>query len=144
MFKRSLLVLLSWLAGSSLTVASDSLNVRKVGSWPYGLSCAIAIDSSDGHKYAFTGFGGGIFVIDVDIPSAPVKVGEVATDGYRINQIVINGNYAYLACNDKGLWIADISDPYHPTITGPAHCRGWQQICQYRAVMPTWPAKLPD
>ncbi|HAD82200.1 MAG: hypothetical protein A2509_00670 [Candidatus Edwardsbacteria bacterium RIFOXYD12_FULL_50_11] len=117
MSKKQILGIFLLLSGLSAH-ATDSLNVRTVGSWPYGLSRAIAVDSMDGHRYAFTGFGGGIFIFDVDTPSMPVKIGEVATDGYMIHQIVINNGHAYLACYDKGLWIADISDPHKPTITG--------------------------
>ena len=52
----------------------DSLNVRFVGNWPYGISCSVTYDSL--RSLAFCSSGGGIYILDISTPSAPVKLSE--------------------------------------------------------------------
>lgn len=57
-------------------------------------------------------------IIDVHDPYAPVWVGGFSI-GNQINDIVIKGQYAYLATpNTQELIILDITDPTHPTMVG--------------------------
>ncbi|MBU0991986.1 MAG: hypothetical protein KJ737_05780 [Proteobacteria bacterium] len=57
----------------------------------------------------------GIVLIDVSIPSAPVKVTQTATPGYAMG-ITIRGNYAYITDRTEGLTILNISDPSNPML----------------------------
>ena len=71
-------------AGEALTATHfkagfDSLNVRFVGNWPFGLSYAVCVDST--RNLVFVGSGGGIYVLDVSQVSNPVGVSGVGTRG---------------------------------------------------------------
>jgi hypothetical protein len=50
----------------------DSLNVRLVGSWPFGFSYSVAFDST--RNLAFLGCGGGVYVVDASVPSNPILI----------------------------------------------------------------------
>ncbi len=57
-------------------------------------------------------------IIDVRDPNTPVWVGGFQV-GNQVNDIVIKGQYAYLATpNTQELIILDIADPTHPTMVG--------------------------
>jgi|GEM_PF-1796671 len=102
--------------------ANDSLNVRTVGNWPFGNTYSAATCSIGGHHIAVVGNGGGIMTVNIDTPSCPRWLGEVAIGGFPINQlqhprnIKVYGNYAYLSLSESGMGIVDISDPENPAI----------------------------
>jgi hypothetical protein len=67
-----------WLQqGETQVMWPDSLNVRFVGTWPFGPSQAIAYDSL--RTLAFCGSGAGGYVLDISDPSLPVKLSEQST-----------------------------------------------------------------
>src|SRR5512136_91594 len=82
--------------------AQDSLNVRYVGSWPFGLSQAVAVDST--RKLAFVGSGDGVYVLDVNDPAVPVKLSEIGTRR-RVRDLCYADNRLYVANDTTGLRI---------------------------------------
>ncbi|MCK4585220.1 hypothetical protein KAU13_07375 [candidate division WOR-3 bacterium] len=96
----------------------DSLNVRFVGNWPFGGSRAVAHDSV--RNLAFCGSGGGVYILDVSSPSAPIKLSE----GIHTRGIVYSLFYEassqmlYIADGDAGLEIWDVADPSSPEKLG--------------------------
>ena len=103
--------LLSVLPGGEC-LAQDSLNLRTVGVWPYGLTNAVNKYISGGHDYILMGSGRRISLLNVDDPAHPCITGEtgVADD---INKIWADGNYAYTAHGHSGVSIIDLTDPHH-------------------------------
>jgi hypothetical protein len=96
----------------------DSLNVRFIGNWPFGPSHAVAYDSV--RRLVFCGSGGGVYILDLSVPSAPVKLSElVQTRGivYGLSYELSN-SMLYIADGIAGLEIWDISNPSFPTIVG--------------------------
>ena len=68
--------------------------------------------------FAYVGSAfGGLRIINVANPAAPVQVGSYATPGYAIGVAVV-GYYAYVAAYDSGLRIINVSDPAVPTEIG--------------------------
>jgi hypothetical protein len=67
-----------------------------------------------------------IRILDVSIPSSPVVVGEYFTKKYYfMENIVVDGNYAYVACSNvetsdffSSLLVLDVSVPTSPTLVG--------------------------
>lgn len=76
-----------------------------------GTVSAVAI--SEG--YACVGQGQDLVVLNVKDASNPVEMGRVTTPS-NVNEIVVADNFAYLACKDTGLVIADISEPAKPEL----------------------------
>ncbi len=63
--------------------------------------------------------GGNLAVWDVTNKAAPSAVGSLSFSGYEdINDVIVEGTFAYLQDGMKGLVIANISDPVHPALAG--------------------------
>jgi hypothetical protein len=68
--------------------------------------------------YAFVAAqAGGLISLNVSNPSAPRRVGGLATGG-SASDVAIQGNYAYVAAGEAGLQVIDITDPSHPRRIG--------------------------
>jgi hypothetical protein len=61
----------------------------------------------------------GIAIYDVSDPANPIALGHVAT-GITAQNILVLGDYAYIAARDNGLLICDVFDARHPKIVGQA------------------------
>jgi len=61
------------------------------------------------------GFGG-LLVLDVSNPAAPVYVGEYDLPGRMMYAVRVSGEYAYLADRNNGLYVFDVTDPTAPEI----------------------------
>ncbi len=59
----------------------------------------------------------GLRIIDVSSPSQPEEVGFLKTDGYA-SSVVVDGDFAYVADDNNGLLIIDVSDPSDLVIVG--------------------------
>ncbi|HEY53525.1 MAG TPA: PKD domain-containing protein [Caldilineae bacterium] len=69
--------------------------------------------------YAYIGQGHWLTIVDVSDPLSPYIVSSSDLLPDEVEDIVLNGDYAYLANGyDGGLRIIDISDPRHPTEVG--------------------------
>ena len=105
-------------AGEALTATHskaglDSLNVRFVGSWPFGPSYAVCVDSA--RNLVFAGSGGGVYVLDVLQVSNPVKVSVIRTRGVVYGLYYDNTTQMlYVADGQRGLEIWSIEEPSAP------------------------------
>lgn len=68
-------------------------------------------------NYAYLGVGPNLLVLDVSLPSNPLKVSSVLLDGV-VKDIAVSGTRAYVAADDRGLYILDISAPAGPALIG--------------------------
>jgi hypothetical protein len=69
-------------------------------------------------NYAFVGQGSRLVVMNISTPSSPTPVGAGLLFSDTVNDIAIAGGYAYLANNEEGLQIVDISNPLTPQVRG--------------------------
>lgn len=96
----------------------DSLNTRFVGNWPFGYSLAAEYDSS--RNLAYVGSGGGIYILDISVPSIPVKISEnihtrAPVLGLFYDEI---SQLLFVANSIAGLQIWDVSIPTNPQKIG--------------------------
>ncbi len=68
----------------------------------------------------------GLFLVDVDLsdPSNPSELGHLETPGHA-EQVVVSGDYAYVADGPAGLVIVDVSDADAPVTVGRCDTPGW-------------------
>jgi hypothetical protein len=74
-------------------------------------------------NYAYIGEGVFLTILDVSVPSAPVRVGRVQLPGLVAGQlnsgaIQVVGNRAYVAAELSGLHIVDVSNSAAPLLLG--------------------------
>ncbi len=104
----------------------DSLNVRFIGNWPFGgLSDGVASDSA--RNLMFLGSGGGVYILDVSAPRNPTKLSESIHTRSHVEDLFYaeNAQRLYIADDDAGLDIWDISDPISPQKLGFCDTPGW-------------------
>ena len=78
---------------------------------------------------AYVAANSGIYVFDVSSPASPILLGSLnPIDTYRFQDIYVEGNYAYLACFEKGFVTLDISDPSNITETGSYSYQSYYNI----------------
>lgn len=73
--------------------------------------------------------GGHLRVIDVNNPFSPTEVGTLDVTPGEPQGIVVRGDFAYLAANERGLRVIDIRTP-----TAPVEVGSYQQVKYLRAV----------
>jgi len=94
-------------------IMSDSKNIRTVARWPHGYCEAVAARDNS----VYLGDGCVFTILDVSDSAQPVLMGSVELPGF-IQDIFIQGNYAYVANYKSGLRIVDIQDPANPREIG--------------------------
>jgi len=80
------------------------------------------VDAVGDHAYVAAG-AGGLVVVDVSTPNAPVVAATLNTPGNG-NDVRVSGNCAYLADGTSGLAIIDIQDPQNPSLLGSVDTPG--------------------
>ena len=68
-------------------------------------------------NYAYSGEGRNLIVLNISTPSNPSRIGQVTLPGI-ITGIKLLGQYAYVADEEGGLQVVDISSPSTPKIAG--------------------------
>jgi len=79
-------------------------NTTLVGRWAAGPPYAFTVENN----IVYTASGGILLILDITNPSEPQLLGQVSTDGI-ISDVAKSGNYVYLAEQDSGLKIIDVS-----------------------------------
>lgn len=111
---------------ATLTVV-PGLDIHRIGrittpGWVYSLDVVanlayVGVDSETSSPE-----GGGLRIVDVSDPSAPVFIGGLALAGARqvvsISDVVASGQRVYMAAASRGFYIIDVSDPVKPFILG--------------------------
>ena len=100
----------------SLAPAQDSLNCREKGSWPFGPSKAVALDSA--RSLAFCGSGGGAYVLDVSDPARPQRLSDAIRTRGVVQGLCYQSNRLYIAAGQAGLEIWDMTNPEAPAGLG--------------------------
>ncbi len=68
--------------------------------------------------YAYIGVGMSVAVVNVSNPSDPWVMGQTSQLPDNVQAIFVAGSYAYVADQDAGLRILNVSDPYNPREVG--------------------------
>lgn len=66
---------------------------------------------------AFVGHGAFLRILDVSDPTTPTQVSEYPLSGVA-NDVVVQGNLAFVSAEDDGLVILDVADPAQPSRLG--------------------------
>ncbi len=74
-------------------------------------------------SYAVVACGdGGVAVVDVSDPTAPVLVGTTPADQPRAGSVVVRGHYAFVAAGEEGVYgglhVVELADPTNPVEVG--------------------------
>ena len=121
--------LATWVIGAvvaATTVFSADLPITQKGQWP-GFSRGLVQGVWISGHYAYVtydpGFDGnpwspefdasGVAIFDVSDPAHSKPVGNLVTGGYP-KGIQVVGSHAYVAAEDAGFVVADVSNPAHP------------------------------
>ncbi|RKZ21048.1 hypothetical protein DRQ18_05110 [bacterium] len=96
-----------------LTSRVDSLNMKLVGNWPFGSPYVLSYDVS--RKALFCGSGGGVFILDAQDSSELQEISEISTPGFLHGMFYDSlTKRLYLALDDRGIEVWDLSDLYAP------------------------------
>ncbi len=106
----------------SAVVYADSLNCREIGAWPFGPSYAVALDPA--RNLAFLSSGGGVYILNVSDPSSPVKVSDAIHTKGVVYGLYYQSNRLYIAADEAGLEIWDVSNSTSPEKMGYYHTPG--------------------
>ena len=90
----------------------DSLNVRFIGNWPFGFPEEVCCSHTPG--FVFLGLGGGVYVMNVEDPTAPYKINEQIHTRGLVRDLCLQDSLLYIACYLGGLEIWDVTDLYNP------------------------------
>lgn len=67
---------------------------------------------------AYVVYAGGLSILNVTNPTAPLVVGQYPANGDQFRDIVMVGTFAYLASDDESLVVLDLSNPSSPQRVG--------------------------
>jgi len=84
-------------------------NTTLVGRWAAGPPYAFIVEDN----IVYTASGGILQILDISNPSEPQLLGQISTSGI-ISDVAKEGNYVYLAEEDSGLKIIDVSNLTNP------------------------------
>jgi hypothetical protein len=79
-----------------------------------GVILAVAVQG----KYAYTGVGPRLVILDISNPASPTVVGKTPPLPDLVESVAVVGGIAYLANDDGGLRVVDVSTPANPTEVG--------------------------
>lgn len=95
------------------SVAVDGNNTTLIGRWANGPCYSTKIVGTT----AYIGNGSYLDILNVSNPGSPIEMGKILLPSV-VQDVIINGNYAYVADNEAGLRIINISNPNNPIETG--------------------------
>jgi len=97
--------------GLAIFNISDPKNMTEISNYD-SVQASFGVDVSG--QYAYLADMKSIHIMDINDPSFPTRLSTYELylpDNARINNIKINGNYAYLITEYYGLFVLDIGDP---------------------------------
>ena len=95
------------------SVKWDSVDVERVGYWPYGPPRRVLAEGD----HVYVGMGGGIWVFDVSDPDSPVVVGKAPANDL-VEGMYYRDGLLCVACGYGGICVVDVSDPTRPEVRG--------------------------
>ena len=129
---RALYILGDWVEGSEVGYLDNvmmteggpaHLTPLLQGKWPE-LTRGVAYDVQVAGNRAYLALGyGGLAILDVSNPAAPVRLGGYDTSG-EARGVAVSGSVAYVADNTAGLQIIDVSNPANPVRLGSYNTGG--------------------
>ena len=71
-----------------------------------------------------SGNGRQFSTIDISVPARPVRLATIELP-VPFREIATDGDFAYVAADEYGLWVVDIRDPAHPRLIGSIDTPGY-------------------
>lgn len=72
---------------------------------------------------AYASQGGRLLILDISTPAAPLLIGQTTAVPAPILGVAVQGDYAYLAAGESGMWVVDVTDSSAPVLVGH-----WQAV----------------
>ncbi|NOY96724.1 MAG: T9SS type A sorting domain-containing protein [Chlorobi bacterium] len=94
-------------------IYSQTNNCSLLGRWANGHTMCVATQNN----VAFIGNGCYLTLVDISTPDTPVEISNFLLPN-MVQGVTVNGNYAYVADGQEGLFIIDISDKNNPGQVG--------------------------
>jgi len=93
---------------------SRSLNIKRVGAWPYGPSLAVAVDEQ--RDLIFLGSGGVVLILDGQDRTNPQLISESIHTAGKVSDLCYDftTQRLYIAAGEGGMEIWDIQNPAAP------------------------------
>jgi len=88
---------------------ADAENVELVGHIG-GVTEAVFVQGN----YAYIGEGPGLTILDISNPASPTVVGKTPPLPDIVRGVYVSGSYAYVAVDEAGLQVVDVSNPRRP------------------------------
>lgn len=102
---------------------SDPVNPTRSGGAAVGDNTPMGLAVREGRAFVGTYYHG-LEVFDVSAPAAPARIADIM--GYdRAEDVVLQGNYAYVPGGSVGLHVVDVSDPAAPFVATTLNLGGW-------------------
>jgi hypothetical protein len=115
---KSAVILFISLFISSSSIAQGTWNMSLITQWTGGVCHAVVLDGDT----AYVGSGQSLEIIDFSDPILPTQIGKVTLGSANSNSFIrgveLIGDLAYLADQNYGLRIVEVSDPSNPIETG--------------------------
>jgi len=96
--------------GEGVVAAQQAQNVELVGQIG-GDTCAVDVQGS----YAYIGAGSHLVILNTADPAHPTVIGQTGVLPGMVRGVVVSGAYAYVAAENAGLRIINVSDPANPS-----------------------------
>lgn len=107
--KKIYLITINIIILNTLLAAQPGSSTTMLGRWAAGPPYAFIVEDN----IIYTANGGILQILSISNPSEPQLLGQVSTDGI-ITDVAKEGNYIYLAEQDSGLKIIDVSNLADP------------------------------
>lgn len=104
----------------TVLLSADSYNLETVGQVG-GATYGLFVQGS----YAYIGLGPRLVTLDISDPSSPTLVGQTSPLPDFVRGVYVSGDYAYVANEESGLCIVDVSNPATPEDVGAYDTPGW-------------------
>ncbi|MBD3160952.1 MAG: hypothetical protein GF346_02185 [Candidatus Eisenbacteria bacterium] len=115
-------------------VGYDSLNVQRLGGWPFGAPEVVAVDEK--RDLAFQSAGAAVVVFDVSDPADPVPISDSMWGSGVIQDLFYDPSTErlYAAQGLAGLEIWSVADPAAPVKLGRTHIEQYNLVAPIRGV----------
>ena len=113
----------AYVADDQMGLAVVDVRVLELGqvelySWADTPGNAVGIDVVGDYAYV-ADKRQGMTIFKIDGGATPEWVSQIALDSWCLD-VEVMGHYAFIAADDAGLHVVDVSDPYHPVYAGSA------------------------
>jgi hypothetical protein len=89
--------------------------LKPAGRWSSGYGAIKTMAAIDDGRHLLVGQGTTLVVVDLGDPTTMALVGEIQVPGL-VNHVVVDGPFAFVAADEAGLLVIDVSNPEQPRV----------------------------